>query len=367
LLYIKEKWRNLGKGWIANKNKITRKHVLFNGLADLLRNGVYLIVIIITVWEIYNDSGRGLGTFMLVITAAGQLQGITTTLLIDTVSIFTDIKYMEDFFVMLETEKESIICEQDGYDDVHISFDNVSFIYPNSDNRALDSLTLEIKQGEKIAVVGANGSGKSTFVNLLCGLYAPESGSAKINDIEITDSLSKVRRSLSAIFQNFCQYQDSIRNNINISEPNRTDEDEEMLSLMLKTGADEVLKNQEDSLDEMIGLFSKDGNNLSGGQWQKIAITRTLFRKNARVYILDEPTASLDPIAEANIYSNFAALTEDKTTILVSHRLGIASVVDRILVFDQGRIVEDGSFVELMEKNGVFAKMYQAQAKWYVQ
>jgi ABC-type multidrug transport system fused ATPase/permease subunit len=116
----------------------------------------------------------------------------------------------------------------------------------------------------------------------------------------------------------------------------------------------------------MIGLFSIDGNNLSGGQWQKVAITRALFRKDARVYILDEPTASLDPIAEANIYRNFSTLTEDKTTILISHRLGITSVVDRILVFDKGRIVEDGSLAELIEKNGVFAKMYQAQTKWYV-
>lgn len=114
-------------------------------------------------------------------------------------------------------------------------------------------------------------------------------------------------------------------------------------------------------------ILGKDisGTELSGGQWQKIAITRALFRKNARVYILDEPTAALDPIAEANIYRNFTSLTGDKTTILISHRLGVTSVVDRILVFDKGKIVEDGNHNELIAKNGVYAKMYKAQAKWY--
>lgn len=363
--YIKEKWRNLSKEYIVKKNRIARKHVIYNSIADLLRNGVYLIVLIITAWEIYRNPSNGLGTFMLVVTAAGQLQSITTALLINAVSIFSDAKYMEDFFDLLETEKEKI--ENDiPFDNVTIEFDNVSFAYPSASYPALDGLNVKINQGEKIAVVGANGSGKSTFVNLLCGLYAPQSGSAKINGIEITENLSKVRRSLSVIFQYFCQYQDTLRNNIAISDPARSDNDAEILSLARQTGADEAIQSQENSLDEMIGIFSDEGANLSGGQWQKVAITRALYRKSARVYILDEPTAALDPIAEANIYRNFASLTSDKTAVLISHRLGITSIVDRILVFDKGRIVEDGSHAELIALDGVYAKMYRAQAKWYL-
>lgn len=363
--YIKDKWRTLGAEWIRKKNRITRKHVVFNSIADILRNGVYLIIIIFTAWEIFNNPSKGLGTFMLVITAAGQLQGITTTLLINMVNIFSDLKYMEDYFTLMEIEKETLNNTKEVYDNVEISFDNVSFTYPNSEYRALDGLNLRIKQGEKIAVVGANGSGKSTFVNLLCGLYSPEIGSVKINGDDVTQNLSKVRNSLSVIFQKFCQYQDTIRNNINVSDSLNNMEDGEILDLMKLTGADEVVKNKENALDEILGLFSEKGINLSGGQWQKIAITRALFRKQARVYILDEPTASLDPLAEANIYRNFSALTEDKTAILISHRLGITSIVDRILVFDKGKIVEDGSFEQLLKGNGVFAKMYQAQAQWY--
>ena len=362
--YIQERWLFVSQIWMEKKKALARKHFIYNGIADILRNGVYLIVLIITAWEIYANPERGLGVFMLVFSAAGQLQNITTVLLINAASIFTDIKYIEDFFTLLETGKEET-SDDKPYNDVSIEFDDVSFSYPDTDFLALDNLSVRIKQGEKIAIVGANGSGKSTFVNLLCGLYAPKSGNAKINGEVITDNIWKVRRSMSVIFQYFCQYQDTLRNNIAISNPTRSGEDEAILNLAKQTGADEVISEQKNALDEIIGIFSDDGKNLSGGQWQKIAITRALFRKNASVYILDEPTAALDPIAEANIYRNFEALTEDKTTILISHRLGVTSIVDRILVFDNGKIVEDGSHTELMEQKGLYAQMYRAQAKWY--
>ena len=274
-------------------------------------------------------------------------------------------KYMEDFFVLLETEVEESTSELSLYDDTVIEFNDVDFSYPGSESLALNGLNIKINQGEKIAIVGANGSGKSTFVNLLCGLHSPKNGIAKINDELITDNIWKVRRSMSVIFQNFCQYQDTLRNNISVSDPKRSMEDDAIFDLAKKTGADEVLASQDNALDEEIGMFSKEGKNLSGGQWQKIAITRALFRKNAKIYILDEPTAALDPIAEANIYRNFTELTDNKTTILISHRLGITSIVDRILVFDKGKIVEDGSHEELIKRDGLYAKMYKAQAKWY--
>lgn len=367
--YIKQKWRDLSEGYIDKKKNVTSKHVLYNSIADVFRNGVYFIVILITVWEIYYNPARGLGTFMLVISSAGQLQSITTTLLVNAVSIFSDVKYIEDFFRLLEMERESEDAgegdKENAYERVDIAFEDVDFTYPNNINKALDGITVKIRQGEKIAIVGANGSGKSTFISLLCGFYQPDSGNIYINGLDIMKNLKKLRRSISVIFQKFCQYQDTLRNNITISAPEQSQEDGKILNLARNTGADEVIRNQKNSLDEMVGIFSDTGNNLSGGQWQKIAITRALYRENACVYILDEPTAALDPLAEANIYRNFRQLTGDKTTILISHRLGITSVVDRILVFDNGRIVEDGSHTELMAQDGLYAKMYRAQARWY--
>jgi len=137
------------------------------------------------------------------------------------------------------------------------------------------------------------------------------------------------------------------------------------MELLRKIKVDDIVNEQKNGLDELVGSFSEKANNLSGGQWQKISIARAAYRSKARIMILDEPTAALDPMAEAQLYRNFASLTEGKTTILISHRLGIASIVDRILVFADGRIVEDGSHKELMRKNGYYARMYNAQAQWY--
>ncbi len=149
------------------------------------------------------------------------------------------------------------------------------------------------------------------------------------------------------------------------TDKNHLADDDEIISLLRTIKVDDVVEEQPNGLDELVGSFSEKFNNLSGGQWQKISIARAAYRKDAKIMILDEPTAALDPIAEAQLYRNFTELTGDKTTILISHRLGITSLVDRILVFDNGHIVEDGDHKTLLAKDGLYAKMYRAQAQWY--
>jgi ATP-binding cassette subfamily B protein len=200
---------------------------------------------------------------------------------------------------------------------------------------------------------------------LLCGLYEPSKGKVTVGGVNLSENLRAVRRAITVVFQSFGRYETTIRDNITIAAGAQELSNEKLKSLAVSTGAAEFIEKQPSGFDEEVGTFSETGNNLSGGQWQKIAMTRALCREEARVMILDEPTAALDPMAEASLYRDFAKLTGDKTTILISHRLGITSVVDRILVFDGGRIVEDGSHVELMAKNGQYAKMYLAQAQWY--
>ena len=159
--------------------------------------------------------------------------------------------------------------------------------------------------------------------------------------------------------------QATIKENITVSDSKRQVDDKELTELAKRTGAWELVEQQPAGFDEVVGSFSAKGNNLSGGQWQKVALCRCAWRQNARIMILDEPTAALDPLAEAELYRNFTDLTGDRTTILISHRLGITQLVDRILVFDNGRIVEDGSHEELLKKRGLYARMFQAQAQWY--
>ena len=196
-------------------------------------------------------------------------------------------------------------------------------------------------------------------------MHQPTSGHITVGGLDAADHLATVRSAISVVFQNFGKYETSIRDNITIGDRTRSATDEELIQLAKKTNAYSLIESQPRGLDEVVGTFSESGNNLSGGQWQKLAITRAIYRDKARIMVLDEPTAALDPVAEAQLYRDFTELTGDKTTILISHRLGITSIVDRILVFADGEIIEEGSHVELMALDGQYAKMYRAQAQWY--
>lgn len=263
--YIKGKWRDLSQKYISIKRGIIKKHLKYNCIADLLRNGVYLFVVLLVVSKIYKDSSKGLSVFMLVISASSQLQHITTEILLNAISIITDVKYMQVFFEIIENEQIEKKCmKMTDLDDIEISFDNVSFRYPGSDKKALDEINVNIKQGEKIAIVGLNGSGKSTFVNLLCGFFEPDEGNITINGNNIKKIKNQFQSVISVIFQKFCQYQDTLKNNITISDIKNGVNNDYIKRLMDKMGLDGLV-NSEESLNEMIGIFADDGRNLSGG------------------------------------------------------------------------------------------------------
>ncbi len=365
--WIKGKHIDMNKRYIARKNKMTRKHVLFNSVADLFRSCVYIFILLLVTRNIFENPAAGIGAFMLVFNMAGQLQTVTAQIFIYAAQFFSDVAYMRDFFYLDELDYEKRDKNAVGFTKSDIEFSNVCFTYPNTEREVLHNISVTIRAGEKIAIVGENGSGKSTFVGMLCALYKPNSGKITINGENIHDNLSRTRKSLSAVFQDFARYEATIRENITVSDANRKAGISELTQLAKRTGAWEFIEPQPEGFDEVVGSFSATGNNLSGGQWQKIALTRCAYRDDAKIIILDEPTAALDPVAEADLYRNFAELTGDRTTILISHRLGITRLVDRILVFDNGRIVEDGDHDTLIKKNGLYAKMYEAQARWYME
>lgn len=361
--YLKARWRAIADEYIGKKNKIMARHIKCNMAADFLRSIVYLAVLFIAARAIYQNPVLGLGTFTLVFTLSGQLQNTAGECLVDIMVLAQNIPYMQEFFYLDKLERE--VCSADSGEEGtgEITFENVSFAYPNSDNKVLQDINLRIREGEKIAVVGENGSGKSTFISLLCGMFDPMTGRIRVGGADVGSHPAAARKAVSVVFQDFAHYETSIRENITISDKHRNAADQEIMELLQKINVDDVVKEQKNGLHELVGSFSEKANNLSGGQWQKISLARAAYRNKAKIMILDEPTSALDPVAEAQLYHNFTALTEDKTTILISHRLGITSVVDRILVFKEGRIIEDGSHKELMAKKGYYAQMYHAQAQ----
>lgn len=367
--YLKGKWREICDDYTGKKNAMTKKHVLYNSAADLLRNLVYVCVLLVAAYKLYETPALGLGMFTLMMSLSKQFQTVTTSLLVRGGLLLSDISYMRDFFDLDEFDKEAVNKDASPREKGTVEFTNVQFTYPGCENPVLKNINVRIHDGETVAIVGENGSGKTTFVNLLCGMYTPDSGKVYIGGYDIEADVTAARRTVSAVFQNFGRYDDTLRRNITVSDPARkeADEDTALWKLCELTGFAECVRQQAHGFDEEIGDFAKRGNDLSGGQWQKLALTRALWRNKARIMVLDEPTAALDPIAEADIYKNFAAITGGRTTLLVSHRLGVTSIVDRILVFRDGEIVEDGSHRELLQKNGYYAELYHAQAKWYTE
>ena len=363
--YLLKRWHVFTDSYCKEKRELLRKHTLMNGVADMLRNIVYVAVLLVTAWQIYENPEVGLGLFTMVFSLTGQMQTAASNLFVGTAGFLSTLPYMQEFFYLQDLPKDNSKKETGMLQKGDIQCEHVSFTYSGADRKALSDVSVTIRDGEKIAIVGDNGSGKSTFISLLCGMLQPDCGSIRIGGEEIGTESEKIRNSISVVFQDFAHYEDTLRNNITVSDSGKISSDEELNQLLKELHVDEVINQQQLGLDSKLGSFSENSNNLSGGQWQKIALARAAYRNQGRIIILDEPTSALDPMAEAQLYQDFAEITGDKTTLLISHRLGITSVVDRILVFRDGNLIEDGSHQKLMEKDGYYAKMYRAQAKWY--
>lgn len=262
-------------------------------------------------------------------------------------------------------DSEFVVRNLPSKSDNVFELNDIHFSY-REDREALCGVALSIPRGQVVALVGENGSGKSTFAALLTGLFTAQKGTVEFNGRDIMSCLGTARKSVSCVFQEYGKFELPVKEFIRIGDLYRDVADEEIQEVACAAGADDFIRKLPNGYDTDLGTLGEIGIDLSGGEWQRLLLARALIRKGARVMVFDEPTAALDPKAEARLYSEFSELTGDRTTILISHRLGITRLVDRILVFDKGRIVEDGNHDQLMRQNGLYAQMYRAQAQWYV-
>ena len=246
-----------------------------------------------------------------------------------------------------------------------IEFDRVSFRYPGTDRQVLHDVSLTIAPGEHVALVGENGSGKTTLVKLLCRLYDPDSGAIRIDGVDLREMrVDELRRQFAVVFQDYAKYYLTARENIwlgNVDLPPGSDAIE---AAARRTGADQVIRNLPHGYETMLGRQFEDGVELSIGQWQKIALARAFVRQTP-IIILDEPSAALDPRAEAEVFDRFHELARGRTTVFISHRLSTVRRADRILVMVDGRIAEAGAHEELVERAGVYASLFETQARYY--
>jgi len=320
---------------------------------------------IILLYFSIRDGQISIAAFSAVLISLSQIFGITnemvTVYFTGGVSSFVEVANFYNI-MNLNYKNEPISDTHRNIDmiDNDIILDNISYAYPGSDEESIKNVSFEIKKGEVIGIVGANGSGKSTLVRNMIGLYVPNKGDAFINGLNTKNNKSgDIFKGSSAVFQSFIKYKLSLSDNIRISDIYNDKVDELVNNKLIEAGFD----NANVKLDTMLSPeFS--GGDLSGGEWQRIAIARGLYRDH-NIIVLDEPSASIDPVRESEIYESFRRLVKGKTTILITHRLGAVKLTDRIIVMDKGEIIGFGTHEELLAKCALYKEMWTKQSAWY--
>ena len=282
--------------------------------------------------------------------------------------MYEDNLYLATLYEYLETPVERSTGEivrgprpQDG-----IRFTNVSFTYPGAEEPVLVDLNLHIKPGESLALVGANGSGKTTLIKLLTRLYPPNTGSITLDGQELREwDETALRQRIGVIFQDFARYQLMVGENIGAGDVRYFEDEVRWREAGEKGLAARTIESLPQGYRTALGKWFNQGRELSGGEWQKVALSRAFMRSQADILVLDEPTASMDAAAEATIYEHFRTLTKGRIAILISHRFSTVRMADQIVVLEDGRIVERGSHAELMQANGHYAHLFRLQARGY--
>jgi ATP-binding cassette subfamily B protein len=249
---------------------------------------------------------------------------------------------------------------RDGFE-----FQGVSFHYPGSERLVLRDLDFRIEPGERVALVGENGRGKTTFVKLIARLYDPTGGRILLDGVDLRDyELDALHRQIGVIFQDFMRYDLPARENIGVGQIDRVSDDVRVLAAAAKSRASELIERFPSGLEQMLGRRFEGGVDLSGGEWQKFALARAYMRE-AQIFVLDEPTAALDAMAEYDVFRRFSDLTEGRMAIMISHRFSTVRMCDRIAVLADGRIREEGSHGQLLARGGRYAEMFELQASNY--
>jgi ABC-type multidrug transport system fused ATPase/permease subunit len=307
----------------------------------------------------------GIGDFSMYIAAANNFSNSVFTLLANFVDFIQNCRYLEQYLEFEQIPSRRMEGTKKIRDKQHIEieFRNVYFKYPRSEEYTLKNVSLTIRNGEKLSIVGQNGAGKTTFIKLLCRLYEPEQGEILINGVNIKEySVQEYNQLMAVVFQDYKLFSFSIKENIAFCWK---EDEKRLINALKKAGIYGKIKSLKHGINTPIYKnFDKDGIELSGGENQKLAIARAIY-KDSPVVILDEPTAALDPYAEFDIYTKFNELVNDKTAIYISHRLSSCRFCDHIAVFEHGELVEYGTHTELEKKGGLYSRMWSTQAQYY--
>lgn len=363
--YLIEKYKVFIKKFLKQDKALMKKRSILTFIFELSNN----IAVGLVTWLVILDTIKEIiliGTFVGYIRAVSLVQGSAVSILNRMFALYQSNLYISNLFEFLELKN----CEEPSqYDEIElervdkIEFKNVSFKYPTSDKYALKNISLKINKENKVAIIGKNGSGKTTLVKLLTRLYEVESGEILINDIKISKySKESLRNNIGIVLQDYIKYEMTVRENIGFGDIKEINEDKKILESAKKSNINEVIDKLPNGIDNQLGVWFQGGVQLSGGEWQKIAISRAFIR-NAQIYILDEPSAALDPISEREVFEKFGDLVDKKIGIFISHRFSTVKYANKIVVLDEGCVIEEGTHDELIKLRGTYEEMYNIQAE----
>ncbi len=367
--FLTDRFKYLSDKYYAANKKLAIKRAAWgsflSSLGTLSYYGAYVFIIIQTIQGIIT-----VGTLTFLAGSFNRMRGMLQSIMNRFSRIAEGALYLKDLFDFFEIQPGIVSTEnalpfpkkiQHGF-----TFHNVSFKYHKSDQWVIRNLSFHLQAGEKLALVGENGAGKTTLVKLLARLYDPTEGQILLDGIDIKSyDLNELRQNIGIIFQDYARFQMKAFENIAVGKIQEIGERDLIQTAAQKSLADEVIAHLPEGYEQMLGKRFARGMELSGGQWQKMALARAYMR-DAQLLILDEPTSALDARAEHQVFVRFSDLIKEKTAVLISHRFSTVRMADRILVLDGGKMLEMGTHEELMDRKGKYAELFKLQAKGYL-
>jgi ATP-binding cassette subfamily B protein len=366
--YLLERHRVLSEQLFELRARMFRSATRISFFTGLIGGTTLAAAYVFVAWRGASGSISPGGVVLVIgafASVAGTLGNISSTFL----AVDQHTTFLEDYFSFLSIEPLVPVPPAPKAFAAHridaVDFDTVSFSYPGGTGAALEGLDLHIRAGELVALVGENGAGKSTLVKLLLRFYDPDAGSIRVGGVDLRDvDPETLRNRIGVLFQDYATYELSVRENVVMGRPGGPVNDDRVIEALHDARSEWLLKRMPKGLDSKVGRLFEGGHDLSGGEWQRLALARIMYR-DADVWILDEPTSSLDPEAEAAIFAELKENLRGRIGIVISHRFSTVRIADRIAVIADGKVTEVGSHEELLRAGGRYAQLFELQAAGY--